>query len=809
MNDLHLFINRKQELNFLKQDILKARSRSRLLLISAYTGIGKSALMDQVLPEFAQPNQFRISISIDKKSEIQNGYLLKQITKLIHHNAQRNKSYLTIYEFINSDRFYKNVANGVVKAILGYLELYHFSDGYKEKNKEVTNNIKTWLGDDDELLDVCYRYVLFIAQEHKLFLTVENFQIADNGSILLIRDLLINTSNIYFAGECTLSADDDKVAEYLELYGTENIDVNNLRLEKLDKDELLNSIKNEKDILIGIIERTYENSDGNLHKFKLLRNTSHLKSFDVKVSNYNNITKILINNLDDISLGLLTIILSHQSNVPIPLLDFYLKYSPSFEFIGERYSQKLSDLQQLNLIKIFPDRIIIEHDSISLELRNMDKVRKIQAIATRNWIRVYQYLERNTIKYEIDYIDNLLCQIYFILQVESFEELLAILEKLNKFISISPTYNIVFQLDKIADSCKKYAFDELNSEVYKWLIIMYYRCGFGDKVINISSPALLTDVTILLCYLAALSTYSHDQVFEALIELDSDRGSALWLGLILIKIRTLRSSDNFDECKRIWIEHYKKGTFKNTPFYAGFLKYSTLAEHDDYNLRITCLNEAMKLFKLLNDKYGQISTCIALSRDSAYVGNIENCRNYLAQAEELANMSVYPRYQLYNNRAVFDIITENINQLTKDSLNNSLRICSNNGDKLIILSNILIISIIERDTVYGYTIYSKLQKEILNEFDRKDTITHLCLYNCYRYALMAEEHEQAEYLLGYLHQLDIRQDKELWNYLLYDTGENRYSQVIRKEYYPTFMLSWDLDYYIALSNFQPIISEHH
>ena len=205
MSNLKLFINRKSELDFLRQDILTHRTRSRLLLVSASTGIGKSALLDQVLPEFVQSNQFRVSISIDMDLQIQDGYLLKQITRLVHNNAVKNKSYITIYQFIKLDRFYRNVTSGLTKAILSFIKLDDFVEGFKETKKDSIVELKTWLGDDNELLDLCYRYILSVSQKSNLYFTIENFQIADKISLSLLRDMLNNSSKIYVVGECTIS----------------------------------------------------------------------------------------------------------------------------------------------------------------------------------------------------------------------------------------------------------------------------------------------------------------------------------------------------------------------------------------------------------------------------------------------------------------------------------------------------------------------------------------------------------------------------------------------------------------------------
>lgn len=803
MADLRVFINRKQELDFLQKDIHTERAKSRILLISARTGIGKSALVDKVVSDAAQPNRYRISIAIDKIENIEEGYVWKQITQLVHRNAEDFHTYPSLYKFLELDKFYKNVAGGLIKAILGFIKVNEFTDGFGESRKKIKEDIQEWLGDDKELLALSFRYLSFITQKHKVFLTIDNFQAIDDTSLHLLRNLMADTANLYLIGEYTIIDSNNRVSEFVELFDREDIEVNHLRLEKLDKRELINSIQNEKEIIIGIIETSYDNSDGNLHKFQLLRSSANSQKHDISFSNYNNITKYLINNLDDASLGIIIIIYVHQGEVPTRLLDIYLQYSVSFEFLsGIEIGEKIQDLQELGFIKAATGKLTIQHDSVSLDLRDVVKTKRIQLIAIRNWIRLYQQLERNSTGYEIDYLENLLWQVFFILKIEAFEELPDILEKIYSLISTSPTYNIIFQLEKITQACKKYASEETHIDIFRWLIIMYYRCGYSDKVVDLASPFLLTDDAILLCYLAALSTISHQDTFRIINSFGSEIGVGVRLGLILVKIRTLRSSDDFENCKKLWLEHYTKRTFEHTSFEAGFLKYCTLAEHDDYQLRIDCCNSALKLFRSLNDKFGQVSTCIALSRDYAYMGDFAECRRFLELGEATANKVVYPRYQLYNNRAMLDIITESITQFTKDTLNNALQICSNGGDKLILRSNILVVAIIEEDLVNGYPVYQQLLRDILADFDSKDTISHLCLYNCYRYAITIGEAKVASDLFVYLEKLDLHQDVELWNYLIYDRGENRYPSVIKKEYYPCFMLGWDLDYYNALSNFQ-------
>ncbi|MCG8374797.1 MAG: ATP-binding protein, partial [Balneolales bacterium] len=73
-----VFINRDEELNYLREDIKRKRDKSRFLLISAKSGIGKTALIDKVFSEFTR-YKFRVEVTNNESDSISQGFFFKRL----------------------------------------------------------------------------------------------------------------------------------------------------------------------------------------------------------------------------------------------------------------------------------------------------------------------------------------------------------------------------------------------------------------------------------------------------------------------------------------------------------------------------------------------------------------------------------------------------------------------------------------------------------------------------------------------------------------------------------------------------------
>lgn len=804
MSTPFVFINRKDELKYLIDDISIERNTSRLLLISGKTGIGKTELVNKAFSKFIN-GQFRVFVPFEASVEFNEGYFLKEITKVINKNAVKYKEYQTITSFIKTQNFYKAVTIGVIKSISKYLGIKQFEEGYKKTLNK--GKIKDWISDDKELLQICYNYLISILKKQKILIALENFQKIDKKSLSLINELLLSSKNAYFVAEYTIKNSHFESDSIFDFMTAEKIDLNRLIVEKIPKKELVDAIVNEKDLIISILQDTYDQSDGNLHKFKLLKKASNSTTFDISLENYDNVTKSILNSIDAQSTLLFAQIDIHAGSVKFEKFKQFLKFnlSGNIEEI-EKQENILNDLVSIGLLKVDNQEILINHDSISIDFKKISKFEKIQLIVSRYWIEFYKSLENQPLPSEEVYVENLLWQIHFLLKIRSYNEISEILQKLSRCIAEGPYNNIINYIDIIASTIQNYNKTKKNifdTKIIKWIVVMYYQCGFQRKIVDFVSPDYKQEPVILLCFLASMSTMSekHDIVMQDIKNLKNQVPESLKLGLILVEIRTLRSSYKLKNAKKLWVSHYNSQTFKNTSYEAAFLKYASLVFHDKLDYRIQCLKFSSEIYEINKNHYGIISTYNTLGRDYTYKGNLKLAKSYFNKAEEISSKTIYPKYQLYNNISTLDIVKRKINQRTIDRLNNALDISTNEGDKLIISSNLLCIFILKNDEFYGRRLFNNLKQKVTKNFNPNSLISQICLYNCWKYAIMINDvKESINILENYLKKMNFYRHPKIWEKLLNDSKDITHS-VITNEVYPHFIIDWEVDYYSALNNY--------
>ena len=185
------------------------------------------------------------------------------------------------------------------------------------------------------------------------------------------------------------------------------------------------------------------------------------------------------------------------------------------------------------------------------------------------------------------------------------------------------------------------------------------------------------------------------------------------------------------------------------------------------------------------------------------MGKLDQASEYFQIAEREASQSIFPKYQLWNNQATLDMVRNEISPLTRNKLENALRVCSNSGDKMIITSNLLALAIAEKEIRLGARLYNDLLVVLQKTFKPTSTIGIVCLFNCHRFAVMMGDADQANKIhQEYLSQCIINRFSSLWNFLIHETGENPFPWMTDGTYFPHFIYDWDVDYYTALNNFQ-------
>jgi len=808
MNGSSLFINRKQELNFLIKDIKDERKVSRFLLVSAKSGIGKTALIDKVFGKVEQIT-VRVVVGIQEAEREQEGFFITRIVKAVHRICDLRLDKENIFDFLERDEFYKNISSLLKKNIAKHLDIQRVAFD-RDLNKEVEDN---FVLSDREIMEISYRYLHSVLKNDRLVITVENFQLIDDASLDLIKDLLQSSVGLYLIGEFTVVEVFSESNNIIEKLGTIGFDFDILRIKKLDSEELIQSIVNNRDLLISILEATYEESDGNLHKFKMLRDLTYQRGEVLGISNYDSIPQKILKNLAPEAVLVLTQIAMHSGVVSKSGFLFFSKFTSGSRGL-EAYQTEmvLKDLEELSLVKIEADEISIAHDSVINELKSLDEYYKAYHIVCRDWVRFYEFQERGGVKNVSDYVSILLWQIHFLLFLNDFEEISQVLEKLNVQIAHTPHNAVLGYLDQIAGSYEDTKITDLRSrEVVKWLVIVYYKCGYPKRVISIVEKFIKAKIkeypVIVLCYYASLSTLSkyRRQIFNFILFEYQYLPKGVQLGLSLVELRNLRSLHELGKVTNLWKDYYRSKKYENTSFEAGFLKYVSLAIHEDFNLRTKCLKRALQLSARDGNQYMQTSILNILARDHVYLGDFVEASNFFEKALKSAGKSLYPTYQLWNNLAVFEMIRGDISLATRNKLENSLRICEVDGNQIIISSNLLALSIISGDISSGFRIYNELVLSLTTNFDPKSTFGLVSMFNCFRFAQAMGDNEHAQNLhKEYLSKYTINRFQNLWNFLIFEKGDNPMPWMTNGMAFPHFIYDWEIDYYTALENFQEL-----
>lgn len=800
----NFFVNRVKELEFLTRDIHKKRELSRFLLVCATTGIGKSSLIDKAFSQSESPS-VRVSINIEQANGKIEGNYFKELVKKMSLYAESTESMNSLEVYMKNHDFYKGVAEAITKTITEYLNIDTFLESYK--NAKEYKKINNWFAGDEELLDICLGYLIFIFKNNRVLVTFDNFQKIDKTSLSLLITLLESTKKGYFVGEFTINNSQNESAEISTNLGQRSIDFNRLQVYKIDKQELIDAILNEQDLVVSILNNSYDQSGGNLHNLALLKQAYHAQDFDISFDNFDSVTVNLLNSLGPKSALVFSQIEIHAGSVDRSTLTrCFIETDNTILANINEYWLIVDELVSVGLLKANKDSVSIGHDSISMEFKQTAQVRKIYPIVARNWVRYYQKIEREPIASEQSYIYILLWQIHFLLKIQSYSEIRLVLSKLSKCVSEAPANSIVGYLDLIAESFLNDSGKILRDQkIIRWLTIMYYKFGYMDRILNIVQAEDLDEPIIFLCHSSAASTIQSEQpaVLERIRSIKGYTNKSYQLALTLVEIRVLRSSYQLQEAEELWRKHYDRNTFFNTKLEEGFLQYVSLVVHDDFDLRNKCLKKSLDLFRKSNNSYGIITTLNTLARDAVYMGNNELSLNYLLKAREESSKTAYPRHQLYNNLSVLEIFNQEINETTVERLKNALRICTNEYDQLIISSNLLCISIIQKDDSFGFRLYQNLKQKVIQKFDSRNLITQISLFNCYKYALLIGDNTEAENIQkNYLKHMVFYRHKEVWDYLLGKSRDHSSNYEPPKNYYPNFIVDWEIDFYSALNNSQ-------
>ena len=247
-----VFINRTTDIDFFKNDYKKFREQeknSRLILLNAKSGFGKSALVNKAFENEENTHFIRVKNINDRKYSNYSGLFIKTLGEVFEKYANGNSDFLTFLEYLRRKynekiiiNFFKSVSPNPISSVVNTAEEaieYYYSEKsvyavitseHTEAQKEVRNYIESAISKIDN--------------GKKIVLTIENIQNIDNESLEFIRRLCAKNFNLYVIGEYT-EGDDYNISAYdiEESFRENKIKVLWRDLEKLSLEHLFELFK--------------------------------------------------------------------------------------------------------------------------------------------------------------------------------------------------------------------------------------------------------------------------------------------------------------------------------------------------------------------------------------------------------------------------------------------------------------------------------------------------------------------------------------------------------------------------------------
>lgn len=762
------------------------------IIISGKRGYGKSSLVKEVFEE-KQIDYIHLYISqAETKEEVSAGTYIKLICREILNVLPDDALSTYLRGEVIGDESINLILAGVFEAI-GFFKTH---DRYKAKVNEIPNKIKTLIYDDLVILDVCVQFIEYYISKNPFILFIENFHQIDPYSLGKLIHIADKFPKAKILCEYVTENDSDLKVSINELHSHELV-ISLISLERLDKEELVKCLVEKKNYVTNLILNTYDNSNGNLKHFSILYE-SDLDVF--KVDKYDQAILSFLKGLKSSYRFILISINEHNGAVDKNIL---IEYMSKINIGNDIVTYK--DIEVLKVAKLVINRsgkLTLAHDSISDELEKFDDFNKIRLISLREWLRFYQKIEEFDGLYGVDRLTNLLHQLYFKVKLKATSEISDSFRLIVNLIGSNSYLRMEVLIDAVCNFLLEEKDAQLDQSIVNWLITMYYRCGLMSKVLTLERHSD-SNASSVASILTAKSSLNRN---EEVISYCTDRlrvrsiSNTMKLVCYLNKIRALRSNNLIAKSSNLWTSCLRSEIFANTAFEGDFYRYIALAEHNNYSTRIYYLEKSLSLFRQNNNHNGLISVCMNLARDYCFVGKLEQASKYFNLAMDNAKSILYPWYIILNNQVVLSMLLRKTDYTLNYSLKAAQRVCEIDGDRSILLSNLIALCIYNDDEIVVKVIEDNLDI-LVNSINYNSETDCRLLYHSKLASSKFGRRDLLEIFDLHLRKMKILKNKAVWDYLLGHNSVNPYPSVLINKLYPCFMINWNIDYYNVLDNY--------
>ena len=798
--DRSVFINREKDLDYLGKVFTEQRSRSRFVLVSAKSGWGKSALVAKAVTDIHDENFIRIKTQNHEKARNESGYFVREIGRSINRfseslgapdPAEQNSKWTSL------------VAEGVSALFTDYLRSKAGSStaAFVEDliNQSGHNSGGFLFSGYGELESAIHKYIRHFIGKTGCHIIIENIQNIDIGSLEFLKDIISDSHNGIVVGEYTLDGGGAISAEHLLNYlGGGQTDTFLRELESLSTSHIVDYLYGDKEKIERFVNECY---NGNLYVLSRVLGTE--TSF-----NQNDTVFRSLDNLDEHDKLTVAVVSAHGGCVSGDLAVSLFKESAYLRQVMPEFFDLPSTIGRLSNLGILREEngdFAVGHDSVLPHIGESDRYQRHIVAANTEWLSFYlKRRDEDTSDFLLPEAEVYGWELFFRAQLGETNGLTGVLEKIYRLcLTSSAPGRTIRYAETLQTTLSKSSRSSAHiiRAVDLCLAKIFYRLAFFDHVVQYTADHL-DDTEAFLLHTTALTLSGNPQKAHTILDADRTQtapGSERTLGAALVRIATLRASNEYDACAQLWWDLYRAKSFEGTSLHALFLRTADMALIGEGERRNDFLKTAISEFHNQNDGVQESITRIALSQHLGYDGDIEGALEQLRTAQDISAALMPNHYILENNFGVISLYEKNADGKCRERLKTAFDLCGNYLDKLIILNNLLIWHFLNDDRAGVFTLRTSIE-EILDQHQDLDYDLRRISY--FNIGVASANDTDKAYYFDMARAFPVLADNEYWELKLNGTtpqGDDfRYSHPC----YPIFLSSWHLDFDTVLVSSQ-------
>lgn len=696
------FINRTNDFNNLLHQIrpLNSQESNKVVILCGDTGIGKSRFVTEFFNRYFQ------------------GYTKVKVASLGTSSASIDSLF-----FFN--RIYEEILNVLEpsprKKIPFSLTGIGIGIGIASASIEFEEN-----GDYDRQTIKRYKYIVksLGKKDSRFIIDIENAHLFDAASFRLLSSILKQTVGNSYILEYTTGYDVDKCDLYKLIGALESIghhvEIDVYNLEKLSLADAKRIYENvmPSNSNLDMIEQVYSTSNGNLLDIYLLPNVKH-------VEREKNVVRSVIEELNNNEKTILYIIYLNKGAIKISLLYLILENNDIMRkvFTPLLVREVLDNLSEKKLVHIELDTVIIKHDSILAEIdRNKGEMIYYNAYA------IIESFYSNSIEQN----DNAVLMLLYLYTLINDPKILNIIPYIQN-IALKQRYPeaILEKMNDIYLALNNNGHNKLQlSQITIAMVEVLYLCGYYDKALDKLSLIFDSSNPIHIAFKGAiLALRNKDDDLQNLMRLIDENSQNLRLKLILeihlliAYMETKLSSESEALAERLLeIDEYKH-----------YLEYIFLLENysefKSNEKALEILTHCVNSYKTYNRPDLAIRCMISIASRKAYMGNYDDAEEILLTVEQnYDNISLRHEY-LLNNKAAIRILKNDFSEYTEQLLCDAIILSLNGYERIIILSNLLIVYTANKKFEMARQIAEELESSLESTHYKYEELTHILLQN--------------------------------------------------------------------------------